>query len=147
MAKRAGCATKHLPQRRASSHVAAPLRSGRDDTTSLPQRRSTRLHNNNTRMTTYFITRHPGALEWAQRQGLAVDTHVNHLDTSQISAGDTVIGTLPVNLAADVCARGARYLHLSLNLPAAARGRELEADELDAFGARLEAFAIKRKQP
>ncbi len=98
-------------------------------------------------MTTYFITRHPGALDWARRQGIAVDEHVSHLDTNQIRAGDTVIGTLPVNLAADVCSRGARYLHLSLDLPPAARGRELGADELDTFGARLEAFVISRQSP
>ena len=93
-------------------------------------------------MTTYFVTRHPGALEWAQRQGIVVDEHVTHLDTSRLRPGDTVIGTLPVNLAADACARGARYLHLSLDLPAAARGLELSADELDRYGAHLSRYHV-----
>ena len=61
--------------------------------------------------------------------------------------GDTVIGTLPVNLVARVCARGGRYLHLSLDLPAEARGRELTADELERYGARLEAYVAKPATP
>ena len=54
-----------------------------------------------------------------------------------------MIGILPVNLAARVCERGARYLNLSLDLPADARGRELTADELERYGARLEAFEVR----
>jgi CRISPR-associated protein Csx16 len=57
-------------------------------------------------MSTWFITRHPGAIAWAMRQGLAVDRQLPHLDPEQIAPGDTVIGTLPVNLVARVCARG-----------------------------------------
>lgn len=93
-------------------------------------------------MTTWFVTRHPGAVEWAARRGLQVDRHLAHLDPEILAAGDTVIGILPVNLAARVCARGARYFNLSLDLPAEARGRELTADELEACGARLEAFQV-----
>ena len=95
-------------------------------------------------MTTYFITRHPGALEWARRNGIVVDAHMAHLDTGTVVAGDAVIGTLPVNLAAEVCARGARYRHLSLELPESLRGRELTADELDALDARIETYDIRR---
>lgn len=95
-------------------------------------------------MTTYFISRHPGAREWANRQGLAVDCWVAHLDPTRIKMGDIVIGTLPVNLAAEVCACGATYLHLSLRLPAEARGRELTADELQNMEATLEQFVIRR---
>ena len=73
-------------------------------------------------MTTWFVTRHPGAIEWAARQGLRIDRHVAHLDPASIAPGDTVIGILPVNLAARVCERGARYFNLSLELPAEARG-------------------------
>lgn len=94
-------------------------------------------------MTTYFITRHPGAVEWAARRGLVVDRQLAHLDPADIRPGDVVIGVLPVNLAAAVCTRGARFFNLSLDLPAEARGRELSADELEAFGARLEEYEIQ----
>ncbi|HLA35260.1 MAG TPA: CRISPR-associated protein Csx16 [Rhodocyclaceae bacterium] len=95
-------------------------------------------------MTTYFISRHPGALEWAQRRGLSVDHALTHLDPQKVGAGDTVIGSLPVNLAAAVRAQGARFFNLSLELPADARGRELSADDMDAYGARLEEFLVER---
>ncbi|QXP83811.1 CRISPR-associated protein Csx16 [Methylococcus sp. Mc7] len=94
-------------------------------------------------MTTFFITRHPGARVWAEQEGIRVDRLVDHLDPAEVSPGDTVLGTLPVNLAAEVCARGARYLHLSLTVPAEWRGRELSADDLRRFGARLEQFEVR----
>ena len=94
-------------------------------------------------MTNWFVTRHPGAVEWAARKGLHIDRHVTHLDPDTVAPGDTVIGILPVHLVARLCVRGARYLHLSLDLPATARGRELSADELEAHGARLQAFIVE----
>lgn len=94
-------------------------------------------------MTTFFVSRHSGAVEWAARQGIRVDKLVAHLDPAVIQPGDSVIGTLPVNLAAEVCARGGRFYNLSLQLPPEARGRELSADELERFGARLEGFFIQ----
>jgi CRISPR-associated protein Csx16 len=41
---------------------------------------------------------------------------VPQFDVARVRAGDREIGSLPVHLAADVCVRGARYLHLSLDL-------------------------------
>ncbi|HHQ40896.1 MAG TPA: CRISPR-associated protein Csx16 [Chromatiales bacterium] len=52
--------------------------------------------------------------------------------------------TLPIHLAAEVCERGARYLHLRLEVPRELRGRELTADDLAALGARLEAYQVRR---
>ena len=95
-------------------------------------------------MTTYLITRHPGAKQWAADEGVMVDAQLDHLDVDIIQTGDTVIGSLPVNLAAEVCARGGRYLHLSLNLPADWRGRELQPEDMRRFGARLEPFEIRK---
>jgi len=94
-------------------------------------------------MTTWFVTRHPGALEWAARRGLQIDRHVTPLDPDTVAPGDTVIGILPVHLVARLCMRGAVYLHLSLDLPTTARGRELSADDLEAYGARLQAFIVE----
>lgn len=95
-------------------------------------------------MTTFFVSRHPGATAWAAEQGLAVDRPVAHLDVAEVQPGDVVIGTLPVNLAAAVCAQGARYLHLSLDLPPQWRGRELSAEDMATCGARLEEYSIQK---
>ena len=94
-------------------------------------------------MTTYFVSRHPGALTWAAGQHVRVDCVVAHLDPDTIQPGDTVIGTLPVNLAAQVCLAGARYVHLALDVPAHLRGCELSAHQLSQLGARLQAFDVR----
>ncbi|TAL42535.1 MAG: CRISPR-associated protein Csx16 [Methylovulum sp.] len=95
-------------------------------------------------MTTYFVTRHPGAMLWAQQQGLAVDRQLDHLDMADIKPGDTVIGSLPVNLAAEVCAKQARYIHLILELPFAWRGKELSVDDMLRFGAKLQQYHVNK---
>jgi CRISPR-associated protein Csx16 len=95
-------------------------------------------------MTTFFVSRHPGARNWAVQQDIAVDRVVEHLDPIAVEAGDVVIGTLPVNLAAEVCARGGRYLHLSLDLPAERRGLELTAEDMVRVGARLEEYRVEK---
>ena len=94
-------------------------------------------------MTTWFISRHPGARDWAERESLNIDRYCAHLDPQEVEFGDTVIGSLPVHLAAAVCARGARYFNLSLDLTAAARGKELSAGELETFNARIEEYEVR----
>ncbi|MCP5229389.1 CRISPR-associated protein Csx16 [Accumulibacter sp.] len=98
-------------------------------------------------MSIWFISRHTGAIAWAKRQGMVVDHQLGHLDPQQVAAGDTVIGTLPINLAAEVCAREAKYYHPSLRLPPALRGTELDADQLEELDARLERYLIQRLTP
>jgi len=98
-------------------------------------------------MTTLFVSRHPGAREWAAQEGVAVERQVTHLDPETVQPGDVVIGTLPIHLAARVCQRGGRYLHLSLELPPEWRGRELSADDLRRFGARLEEYRVTLVRP
>ena len=93
-------------------------------------------------MSIWFVSRHPGAVKWAETQGLSVDNWVAHLSVADVVAGDTIIGILPVNLVAQICAVGARYVNLSLNLPCSLRGRELGVDELIAAGAKLEEFVV-----
>jgi CRISPR-associated protein Csx16 len=94
-------------------------------------------------MTCWFVSRHPGAIAWAREQGMVFDHEVEHLDLQYVQAGDRVVGSLPVNLAAEVCALGAEYHHLSLELPRALRGRELSAEQLCQAGARLQRYHVE----
>jgi len=95
-------------------------------------------------MNTLMVTRHPGARAWARRYRLPVDRFVDHLDPADLQPGDRVIGTLPIHLAAEVCQHGGMYLHLAVDLPRSARGRELSADELERYGARLTRYHVVR---
>lgn len=94
-------------------------------------------------MTTFFVTRHAGAKEWAESEGFAPDQVLDHLDLGLVRTGDRVIGTLPVNLAAEVCAKGGHYLHLILELSKEMRGRELSASDMRDQGARVEEYHIE----
>lgn len=96
-------------------------------------------------MSNWLVSRHAGAVEWIKQQGISIDQQVAHLDIELIQAGDCVIGTLPIQLAAAVCARGARYLHLSVQLPFELRGQELDSATLTRLGATLEEFVVQRK--
>lgn len=95
-------------------------------------------------MSVWIVTRHAGALEWLSRLGVQGDRVVPHLDPGWIEAGDRVVGTLPIQLVAAVCARGGRYEHISVELPVGLRGRELCADTLECHGARLESYYAER---
>lgn len=95
-------------------------------------------------MTTYFISRHRGAWDWARRKGFEDATVLQHLDPATLKTGDVVLGTLPVSLAGEVCARGCAFHFLTLDVPQARRGDNLTAEEMDQFGARLERYDVRR---
>lgn len=95
-------------------------------------------------MTTYFISRHPGAVDWAESEGHHVDQQLAHFDVTIVNEGDKVLGTLPINLIAEVNARGAEYHHLTLDLPSEMRGKEITANDMRQYGARLEQYSAKR---
>jgi len=100
---------------------------------------------------TIFVSGHPGAHEWAKSKGIVAE-HVQHLDEHEIaniSKGDTVIGTLPVHVIQRIQDRGARYVHLSLNLSAEgrdmARGATgLSPAQMEEFGAQLKHVRVVR---
>lgn len=95
-------------------------------------------------MTTYLVSRHAGAFAWFEREGVRADEVCLHLDIEVVKIGDVVAGTLPVSLAEEVCSKGARYLHLSLQVPREFRGSELTAEQMGEFGAELQEYVIRR---
>ncbi len=95
-------------------------------------------------MSTYFISRHAGAVAWAETEGFIVDQQLAHLEPSVIQSGDIIIGNLPINLIAAVNARGGRYFHLTLTVPMELRGKELSAEAMREYGARLEEYYARK---
>jgi CRISPR-associated protein Csx16 len=75
-------------------------------------------------LATILVTRHIGSLFWAYHADVPYDRAVEHLDPATVEPSDVVIGTLPLHLAAQVCARGARYQHLVIDMPPGRRGEE-----------------------
>lgn len=67
-----------------------------------------------------------------------------HLDIALVQKGDVVLGTLPINLVAEVNERGGQYFHLTLELPANLRGQELTSELMRQYGARLEGYNAQR---
>lgn len=95
-------------------------------------------------MATWLISRHPGTLQWVQQQGLTFDHHQPHLNPADVQTGDSVYGTLPVSLIASINARGARYFHLEMDLPANKRGTELTPQDLVELGAHWQEYRAER---
>jgi len=93
-------------------------------------------------MTTLFVSRHPGAIEWIKSQGVTIDRWITHLDIAEIQQGDRVIGNLPIPMVFAINQRGARYMHLSVEVPASMRGQELTSADLASFGAKLAEFQV-----
>ncbi len=91
----------------------------------------------------YFVTRHHGAVQWAAEGGAsALQVEMENFDPAVVQAGDIVMGTLPVHIAAEVNKRGGHYWHLSMEIPPEWRGQELSAEQMREFGARLHEFGI-----
>lgn len=91
-----------------------------------------------------FITRHVEAWEWAQKKGITRAVFSRQLPWNLIKEGTIVCGILPVKLVSQVCARGARYFHLSIHAPPEERGRDLRPDEMDEYNAKLEEYTVRQ---
>lgn len=93
---------------------------------------------------TWFISRHSGAIDWIKQQpDWRIDHYVPHLDPETISPGDTVLGTLPVHIAAAICARGATFYFLQIPQEADKRGSEYSAEDMTRMGCTLNRFHIQ----
>ena len=96
-------------------------------------------------MSVYLVSRHKGAVDWMDHIGHPYDVHLTHLtDYQALSAGDTIVGSLPINIVADLNELGVIYQHLSLYIPEHLRGVELTAEQLSALDAKLEQYKVKR---
>lgn len=91
----------------------------------------------------WFVSRHPGVIDWLHEQGLRPCRVVEHLDVGEVEAGDTVIGVLPPALIAKLNARAVRCVQIVMNVGAGDRGRELSAAAMRARSAELVEVSVK----
>ena len=89
-----------------------------------------------------FVSRHEGAKNWVRASSYQIDRMIEHLDVSEVQSGDVVIGSLPVNMVAKICEKGAVYKHLSINTPEHLRGKNLTSSQLEELGISIEEFKV-----
>ena len=102
-------------------------------------------------MTTFIVTRHAAAAEFAASRGFGdakVVAHAGDEFWSGLQSGDCVVGTLPLHLAARACAAtGNPFGFLGLDVPPEMRGKELSLDDMLRCKASIEWFRVEAAQP
>ena len=97
-------------------------------------------------MATIFVIRHQGAREWMKKQSIEIDQWTDDIDLNNVKAGDVVIGILPMQLAAEVCEKGAEFIALQINVPKEMRGTELSLGDLEKMNCSLIPYFVAKTQ-
>ena len=97
-------------------------------------------------MTTTCVVRHQGAVDWMKMQSIPIDYWTESLDLDMVESGDTVIGILPMHMAAEVCAKGATFIALMIDLPREYRGKELTVKQLEEMSCCLMPFHVEARK-
>lgn len=103
-------------------------------------------------MTTWLVTRHTATVQWVKtmarhkRLPFSIDRVIEHLDVRRLAPGDTVVGTLPLSLAAALHERGMAFWSLDIDIPQSERAKELSALQLACFGARLTRYEVRESK-
>ena len=97
-------------------------------------------------MTDYFISRHKGAIEWAKPL-LPAARFLSEVPSEDLHSGDCVYGTIPIDIAATLCASQVRVFALVFDRNGLVRGNELSADELRLRNAHFEEYVVHRILP
>ena len=81
----------------------------------------------------WFVSRHPGARDYARHIGLPIDRWTNHLNTHDVMEGDIIYGTLPLMDIFALNQRDIAYFHLVIQLDEKQRGVEISLSEMLAM--------------
>lgn len=98
-------------------------------------------------MNVLIITRHQATVEWIQSTLHSADavTVSAHYTPGMEDGCDYVVGILPVNLIAGLCAKGVRYYQIVMDVPQEFRGKELTVEQMDEFQARMFQYYVEER--
>lgn len=98
-------------------------------------------------MNILIITRHQATVDWIQSTLHATDsvTVSAHYNPGLEDGYDYVVGILPVNLIAGLCAKGVRYYQIIMEVPQEWRGKELTVEQMDEFQARMVGYYVEER--
>jgi CRISPR-associated protein Csx16 len=96
-------------------------------------------------MKVLIITRHAATVEWLKSTMLPTDEVVvtAHYTPGMAQGFDYVVGILPIQLVAELCAEGIRYYQMIMDVPEEFRGKELSIEQMDQFNARLVQYNVE----
>jgi len=87
-----------------------------------------------------IVSRHAGAVEWLRQHGIEGEVIAQVVSPEQVR-GRVVVGALPLHLAAEA----AEVVAIDMpRLTAEQRGRDLTPAEMDAAGATLSRYVVRR---
>jgi CRISPR-associated protein Csx16 len=93
------------------------------------------------------LTRHSATATWLRSHigGVEIYEHLDQPLLASLTAGDTVVGTLPITLIAQLTKMKVFYTHFAVDVPEGLRGKELTLDQLETHGARLESYTAAKR--
>ena len=91
------------------------------------------------------VTRHTATCNWLKTRLAEHDLHFTAHFTAEMTEGfEVVVGILPINLVADLNARGIRFFMVTMEVPAELRGKELTEEQMVECNVKLEQFCVLR---
>ena len=89
----------------------------------------------NTQSKNWIINRHPATVEWFKHTYRVQATTLDYLDEQSLTLiknGDTLLGNLPLQEIAKLCAKGVNYYEIRIPVaqPTRLRGQELNLEQL-----------------
>jgi len=97
-----------------------------------------------------IITRHEATVEWIKKTihpfiGVTIDEIVvtAHYTPGMEDGFNYVIGILPVNLIAALCAKEIHYYQVVMDISVEFRGKELTIEQMEEFNAHLVRYYVE----
>lgn len=89
----------------------------------------------------YLVSRQQETVDALRSDNVAFDKIISHFNPAIVKPGDVVLASLPLPIAAKVCAKGGIYKHVEITRPANIHG-DLTSAEILKYGYQINQYDI-----